>query len=121
MKIDFVIDACLPAPDAGTRHATLERFIARGDSIALDAVDLESCLRALFDLPHGQALAAAPLSLLGDGAEPGSDEWLRLDPVHLRADRSRLLLMPLPPGDISPAEAEILHAALAGQCRHHRQ
>jgi hypothetical protein len=52
--------------------------------------------------------------MLGDGTDPGSDEWLRLDPVHLRADRSRLLLIPLPPGELSPAEAGILHAALAG-------
>jgi hypothetical protein len=113
MKIDFVLDACLPATNAEARHATLERFIARGDPIAIDAVDLESCLRALFDLPRSQELPAAPLSLLGDGVEPGSDEWLRLDLVHLRADRSRLLLVPLPPGDVSPSEAEILHATLA--------
>ena len=113
VKIDFVIDACLPPPAVEARHATLERFVARGDPIAIDAVDLESCLQALFDLPRQQCLAAAPLSLLGDGIEPGSDQWLRLDPVHLRADRSRLLLVPLPGDDLSPAEAEILHATLA--------
>jgi hypothetical protein len=115
MKIDFVLDAaCSPrsAADAQARPAALERWIARGDPVPFDATDIESCLQALFDLPRGRALPAAPLSLLGDGIEPGSDEWLRLDPVHLRADRLRLLLVPLAPDDIMPAEAEILQAAL---------
>jgi hypothetical protein len=115
MKIDFVIDAaCAPQPaaDAAARPATLERWIARGDPIPFDATDIESCMQALFDLPRGRGLPAAPLSLLGDGIEPGSAEWLRLDPVHLRADRSRLLLVPLAQGDITPAESEMLQAAL---------
>ena len=115
MRIDFVIDAaCSPQPaaDAEARPATLERWIARGDPVPLDATDIESCLQALFDLSRGRRLPAAPLSLLGDGIEPGGDEWLRLDPVHLRADRSRLLLVPLPQDDITPAEAEMLQAAL---------
>ncbi|MPZ42948.1 MAG: hypothetical protein GEV05_06025 [Betaproteobacteria bacterium] len=112
MKIDFLIDACSQPSAAEARHATLERFIARGDPIPFDAADLEACLQALFDLPRERGLPAAPLSLLGDGIEPGGDEWLRLDPVHLRADRSRLLLVPLPPDDVTPAEAEMLQAAL---------
>jgi hypothetical protein len=115
MKIDLVIDASFPPsqPAGEARHPALERLIARGDAFMLEATDLPSCLAALFALPHGAPLPMAALSLLGDGIDPGSDDWLRLDPVHLRADRARLLLMPLPPGDITPAEADAMHDALA--------
>src|SRR5690606_1318395 len=80
---------------------------------AIDASDLPSCLAALFALPPGTALPLAALSLLGEGIDPGSDDWLRLDPVHLRADGVRLLLVPLPPGDIDPAEPAAVQDALA--------
>ena len=115
MKIDLVIDAtCRPHQgESEERYTVLERLIARGEPFALDATDLETCLHALFDISRAQPLPAAALSLLGDGADPGEDYWVRLDPVHLRAERSRLLLVTLPPGDIAPHEADALRAALA--------
>jgi hypothetical protein len=115
MKIDLVIDAtCVPrARVHGTRHAALETLFARGDALALETSELESCLRVLFDIPRGRTLPVAALSLLGDGFDPAGDYWLRLEPVHLRADRSHLLLVSLPPNDIAPAEAEALQTVLA--------
>ncbi len=114
MKIDLVLDACPLPPGAGanSRYPALERCVTRGDPIAFDVVHLESTLRALFDLPRTHELPAAPLSLLGDGIEPGNDQWLRLDPVHLRADRSRLVLVPLPRNDLTPEEIASVQAML---------
>ena len=115
MKFDLVIDAtCVPRDRAQPKRlAALEMLLARGDAFPFDATDLESCLRVLFGIAREPALPTAALSLLGDGLDPAAGYWLRLEPVHLRADRTRLLLVALPPNDIAPAEADALRTALA--------
>ena len=115
MKIDLVIDAhCPPQPgDGEERHAVLERLVARGDAFTLQASSLEDCLRVLFGIAREEPLPAAALSLLGDGIDPGDAYWVRLDPVHLRAERAGLRLVVLPPGDLEADEADALRGALA--------
>lgn len=59
--------------------------------------------------------AAAPLaaiSALGDGIEPGSQGWLRADPVNLRAERDQLLLDPLAAISLTHEQAVQLVATL---------
>ena len=54
---------------------------------------LEDWLGRAFGLGEGP-LPAGALSALARGLEPGAGHWLRADPVHLRADRDRVLLIP---------------------------
>jgi hypothetical protein len=116
MRIDLVIDAACPSTQAdapAARYLALERFIARGEPWELDAGDLVSTVRALFALPPDQHLPAAALSLLGEDIDPGSDDWLRLEPVHFEAGHARVTLVPLPTRDLEPAETQALQEALA--------
>lgn len=57
------------------------------------------------------------MTLLADGHDPGGDYWLRIDPVCLRAGRTRLTLTPLPAHSLSPVEACELAAALTSHLR----
>lgn len=54
------------------------------------------------------AIPWAALSALGDGIDPGSAGWLRIDPVHLRPDMARLRLFSVPDIAISSEEAAVL-------------
>lgn len=118
MRIDLVIAADRHAPIAtnepqAARLPLLEKLLARGEPWELgDWHDLASCLRALFRVPD-DPLPIAALGLLGAGIEPGSHHWLRLDPIHLRAEHSRLRLVALPDDCLGDEEARTLVAALA--------
>jgi hypothetical protein len=113
MRIDCVIAARCLAEEPAARLPLLEKLLARGDPWSLPHVaDLSACLAALFALPRASVPIAA-LGLLGEGVEPGREAWVRLDPVHLRAERSQLRLVPLAPHALSAADAERFAAALA--------
>jgi hypothetical protein len=118
MRIDLVIAADRLAPDAAAQSGAarlplLEKLLARGEPWELDdAPDLKSCLRTLFRVPD-DPLPIAALGLLGEGMEPGSHNWLRLDPIHLRAEHSRLRLVALPDDCLGQEAAQALIAALA--------
>ena len=60
----LVVDPVLVLVLAEARHLALERFIARGEPWELDAGDLVSTLRALFELPPDQHLPAAALNAI---------------------------------------------------------
>lgn len=68
---DTTFDLPLPA---------LSRLLGRGRRTVLTGE--EAWLTDAFGI--GTPLPAAALRLLGDGGKPGHDEWLCLDPVHLR-------------------------------------
>ena len=57
-------------------------------------------------------MPAGALSALGLGLDPGGRFWMRADPVHLRADRDRVLLFPSHGFTLEADEAEQLGAAL---------
>lgn len=71
----------------------------------------------LGDLTGGVVMASGPVALLGADGEPGTDYWLRADPVHLRPDRDRLLLFGGAALCPQPAESEALIAAFNGLFR----
>ncbi len=113
MKIDLLLDVA--AFEGGTgepvRMPALEMLVARGDPMPCSARSLQESLLELFQVPRTEPPIAA-LTLLGDGGTPGDQYWLRADPVCLQATRTRLLLAPLPAGDVDEEEARELVAAL---------
>jgi hypothetical protein len=97
------------APDA------LETLIARGRRTRASASGPERWLFERFGVPRRRDWPAAPFSLLADGGSPGSDAWICADPVHLRFERNRLMLLDSTLFAIARDEAE----ALAGSINSH--
>lgn len=111
MKIELVIAGLLEPDTAAVRAPALEALLARGRVVAVAAPDLDAWLLKAWGLPDGAAGTAA-WCLLGEGEDPGRRHWLRMDPVHLVADRANLLLAPLRPGSLGADEAAALAATL---------
>ncbi|WP_432720724.1 hypothetical protein R0381_002987 [Jeongeupia wiesaeckerbachi] len=84
-------------------------LLGRGKRQTARAESLETWLAQRFGLSD---LPVAPLTLALDlpGEEPGF--WLRADPVHLRVDRDRLLLVDAGQFSLTQAEADGLCAGL---------
>jgi hypothetical protein len=91
----------------------LELLLARGRRAEAPAASLEDWLGRAFGLGE-EPLPAGALSALAGGLEPGAGHWLRADPVHLRPDRDRVLLIPSAGFDIAAEEAQSLCDALNG-------
>jgi hypothetical protein len=112
MHVELVVPA-LFQPDADA--SALELLLARGRRTAGKAGTLEDWYRDAFGL-QAQALPAGALTALAYGKDagrvPDAATWLRADPVHLRADRDRLLLIPSAGFEISADEARQLCAEL---------
>ncbi|AFL72713.1 phosphoglycerate mutase [Thiocystis violascens] len=83
----------LPPPFPKT--PTLDRLLSRADKRAVLLTDPPAVLLAefgVFDEPD-RDFPTAPLCLLGEDPDADLDAWwMHADPVHLRADRDRLLL-----------------------------
>ena len=93
----------------------LDTLLARGSRLPLpearaSGVSLEAWLAGAF----GADTHLAAASLRGDGIEPGDACWLRADPVHLKADRDRVLLADATSFEIDREETAALIAALNG-------
>jgi hypothetical protein len=90
----------------------LERLLSRATRQRLDVIGSDATLFSLFGLPVPDArdLPVAAVTRLADGSDPGSDWWLRADPVHLCADRWKVLLFDARNLNISSAEAGSLTA-----------
>lgn len=73
----------------------LEIALARARGQATGVQGLEAGLFSLFGLPvETQAdLPVAALTRLHDGGEPDGSWWLRADPVYVRVDRDRALVL----------------------------
>ena len=63
------------------------------------------------DTTHNE-LPLAALSLLAEGHAPGSDFWMRLDPVCLHADRSDAILIAHDALALTEAEADALQESI---------
>jgi hypothetical protein len=106
MHLELVIPALFQAQ---AEAPALQLALARGRRSETGALALEEWFAQAFGLGGGP-LPAGALTAHAFGAEPAC--WLRADPVHLRADRDRLLLIPSAGFEIGAAEAKELCAEL---------
>jgi len=118
MHLELVVPALVPAQDpiqtpVPAQMPALELLLARGRKSTATPGSLESWLCHAFGLEDSSPVPAGALTAYAHGMDPGPDHWLRADPVHLRADRDRLLLIPSQAFSIAPADAQGLAAALA--------
>ena len=86
LPMDIVADA-----SAGLELPALERMLMRAELHPLASTTMEAWLCDTFGV-EGQAIA--PLTLLADGISPGTDYWLRADPVHIQMRRDQFILQP---------------------------
>jgi hypothetical protein len=88
----------------------LERVLARADRRSTGGADWQEVLLAVAGVPPGEpgSSPVGALSLLGEGRDPGRDCWLAVEPIHLRADLSRLLVAGAEACGPSPEEADQL-------------
>lgn len=112
MTLDLIIDATASSPartcqEILSRMPVLTRLVARGDPISPLGASLHAQLLARYGIDAAQAPIAA-LTALADGIDPRQDYWLRIDPVCLRATRTRMHLVLPPHRDISIDEARAL-------------
>ena len=93
-----------------TRPVALDRLLSRSRVQVAPAADLDSLLCSLFGMEPevGVAPPVAPLTRLADTGAAEGGYVLRADPVHLRADQSRLLLFEAHSFELSQDEAEQL-------------
>jgi len=108
VHVELVVPA-LFSPDAAA--PALELLLARGRRVASPPAALEDWYREAFGLQERPLPAGALTALaygMDAGQEPGTTCWLRADPVHLRADRDRLLLIPSAGFEIAADEARQL-------------
>ena len=110
MHVELVVPALLQAQAAAP---ALQLLLARGRRTPGRPVTLESWYATAFGLGDGP-LPAGALTALAFGPHAGQGFWLRADPVHLRADRDRLLLIPGAGFEIAADEARELCEALNG-------
>ena len=107
MHVELVVPALFqaeaPAP-------ALELLLARGRRAASAACSLEDWYGRAFGLPP--PLPAGALTALAYEQNASTQGWLRADPVHLRADRDRLLLIPSAGFEVGADEARELCRAL---------
>lgn len=114
MHCELVVPALIPRSreaSGSERLPALELLLARGRAVPGERRSLERWLCDEFGLEQ-DVLPAGALSLLGVGEEPGTDLWLRADPVHLRLMRDELRLIPGDGFTLSRAEADALCSAL---------
>lgn len=98
------------------RLPALGTFLVRAAATAAPPA-LPGLVAGQFQLPAGAEPPAGALGLLGEGGDPGDDYWFAVAPVHLHADRDRVLLFPLPEGSLSRAHADQLVAACNAHLR----
>lgn len=95
------------------RPRALDRLLSRSRVRSVPGADPDVVLCALLGLEPKAAAAppVAPLTRLADTGEAAGGYVLRADPVHLRADQSRLLLFESHSFELEQEEADQLVAA----------
>lgn len=112
----FPPDSSFAEDEAVPRTPGLETFLARADRVPGEPHGYEAEVFELFgiqaedgaDLPVAAVTRALDLGVIDKGW------WLRADPVHLRAERDRLVLFDTQAVPLSQDEAERLAAEVAG-------
>ena len=93
------------------RTTALGTVLARGRTTSRAAVAYEEWVCNAFGVARQQDVPVAATLLGADGGDPRHHYWLCADPVHLRADRNRLVIAGRAE-DIEAAEARDMIAAL---------
>jgi hypothetical protein len=89
----------------------LDRLLARGRRERLEHSSVEALLCQELGIARQHDWPIAPVTLAQAGGQPGTDYWLRADPVHVRIERDRVILNEIPePG---ADEARLLCEALS--------
>ncbi len=94
------------------RLPALEALLARAGRSELQPGGMAAWLCREFAVDKKLDWPVAPLTLLAQGGEPGSDFWLLAAPVHLQLQRDRMVLADAAHLDITADEAAGLTAAL---------
>jgi hypothetical protein len=102
-KLDYYQGLALPA---------LEKLLGRSQWRHSHGDSLETWLCRAFGVAQQQDWPIAPITLSGDGGDPGPHYWLRADPVHLRVQRDQIILADSATFQVSQQEAEQLVDAL---------
>ncbi len=79
---------------ANLRLPALQTVLARGRRAPCPAAGVEAALCEALGIEHQQDWPVAPITLEADGGAAGDAYWLRVDPVHLRVMRDRIVLAP---------------------------
>lgn len=95
-----------------TRPAALDRLLSRSTVETVPYTGMEATLCHLFGVSATDAPPVAPLSYLADSGTAPTRYLLRADPVHLRADQSRLRLFESHSFFITQDEADALVASI---------
>ncbi len=100
------------AADAGLDLPALPRILAKADTSAFPWPCYEAALCGLFGI-SGQELPVAAITYPIDFIENTDSPWIRVDPVHLRADLHKLILFDGDFLQLTPDEAQALSGDLA--------
>ena len=90
------------------RLPALETVLARGSRQAFAGEGSEAALCQALGIDRQQDWPLAPIALQADGGDPGTDYWLRADPVHLGVMRDRIVLADSQTLELDRAEADSL-------------
>jgi hypothetical protein len=93
----------------------LTRLVSRARAERYPPLTSDAWLCQAFEVEKQHDWPVAPLTLNVDGGDPSYQYWLRADPVHLRLERERLVLMDSSVFDITEDEAHAIGAALNAQ------
>lgn len=97
----------------GLRLPALESVLGRGTPVDFCDEGLEAALCQRLGIGKQQDWPIAPIALQADGGAPGSDCWLRADPVHLAVMRDRIVLADNAMLRLGQDEADALAASIA--------
>jgi hypothetical protein len=97
---------------SGLRLPALAKLLNRSRAERFEAISIEGWLCQAFQVERQQDWPVAPLTLAIDGGEVADAYWLRADPVHLKVDRDRLLMIESALFDLNGDEAQALVSAL---------
>jgi hypothetical protein len=94
------------------RLPALEKVLARGSRQAFADEGIEAAFCRALGIDRQQDWPLAPITLQADGGDPGTDYWLRADPVHLGVMRDRIVLADSQALELDQAEADALAASI---------
>jgi hypothetical protein len=96
------------------RLPALETVLARGSREAFSGEGSEAAVCQVLGIERQQDWPLAPVTLQADGGDPGTDYWLRADPVHLGVMRDRIVLADSQALELDQAEADALVVSIHG-------